>query len=71
MWEMGEGIGSLIIAPMSEIFGTPRVWHSVNVLFCLTLLGGALSTNIHMLVAFRFLSGLTVIALSYGASDYQ
>ena len=64
IWEMEEGICNLIITPISEKFETLRVWLSINVIFCLTVLGGALSTNTHMLVTFRFLSGLTVIAVS-------
>ena len=64
IWEMGEGIGVLVIGPVSELFGRLPVWHVGNILFCLFTLGGVLSTNIHMLIAFRFLSGLTVVALT-------
>ena len=64
IWEMGEGVGVFVLAPLSELFGRLPVWHIGNILFCLFTLAGALSTNIHMLIAFRFLSGLTVVALA-------
>ena len=64
IWELGEGIGVLIIAPLSELFGRLPVWHTANVLFCLFSVTGALSTNIHMLIAFRFLNGVAVVALA-------
>lgn len=64
IWEMGEGVGILVLAPLSELFGRLPVWHTANVLFCNITLGGALSTNIHMLIAFLFLGGLTVASLA-------
>ena len=64
IWEMGEGVGVLILAPLSEHFGRLLVWHTANGLFCLSALAGGLSINIHMLVAFRFLGGLTSVSLA-------
>lgn len=64
IWEIGEGVGIVVLAPLSELFGRLPVWHTANILFCIFTLGGGLSTNIHMLIAFRFLGGLTVVSLA-------
>lgn len=50
---------------MSDILVEHRhTIHLANVLFVLLSVGGALSSNIQMLVAFRFLSGLTVASFT-------
>ena len=54
---MGETFGPLLIAPMSELYGRLPVWHVSNVLFVAFCVGCALSSNLSMLIAFRFLSG--------------
>ena len=54
---MGETFGPLLIAPMSELYGRLPVWHVSNILFVIFAIGCALSSNLSMLIAFRFLSG--------------
>ncbi|MCJ1377245.1 hypothetical protein MMC17_000337 [Xylographa soralifera] len=66
IWELGEGLGPFLIAPLSEIYGRLPVYHTANVLFFLCSLGGALSTSIGMLAAFRFLNGLVIASLTLG-----
>lgn len=50
--------GPLVLAPMSELYGRAIIYHVGNVLFILFTVGCALSTNMGMLIAFRFLAGL-------------
>ncbi|MCJ1377711.1 hypothetical protein MMC17_000807 [Xylographa soralifera] len=66
IWELGEGLGPFIIAPLSEIYGRLPVFHIANLLFTIFTIGGALSTNLSMLVTFRFLNGVTVASLILG-----
>ena len=68
IWELGEAFGPLLIAPGSEVFGRAPIYHTANVLFVLFSVGGALSKNIEMLVAFRFLTGLTVASVTLDPS---
>lgn len=63
VWELGEVVGPLLIAPLSELYGRLWVYNIANVLFVLCGVGGALSKTIHMLIAFRFLSGLSVASI--------
>ena len=55
---LGYAFGPLVIAPMSELYGRLALYHSCSVLFLLTTLGVAKSSNMPMLIAFRFLTGL-------------
>lgn len=67
---LGFAFGPLIIAPLSEIYGRTPIYHVCNVLFVAFSTGCALSTNIDMLVAFRFLSGFAgVAAVTCGAGS--
>lgn len=66
IWELGEGIGPFLVAPLSELYGRLPVYHAGNVLFILCSTASALSTNISMLVAFRFLNGLAITSLTLG-----
>ena len=63
IWELGEAFGPLFIAPLSEIYGRAPVYNVVNIFFCIFSIAGAVSTNIHMFIAFRFLNGITVGAI--------
>ncbi|PQE06223.1 benomyl methotrexate resistance protein [Rutstroemia sp. NJR-2017a BBW] len=60
IWELGEILGPLIIAPLAELYGKLIIYHIANILFIIFSIGGATSTNINMLIAFRCLSGLMV-----------
>lgn len=59
IWELGEVIGPLVIAPLAELYGRKPVYNSAAVLFCILSVACALSTNLSMLLAFRFLIGMT------------
>ncbi|KAF7892633.1 uncharacterized protein EAF02_000171 [Botrytis sinoallii] len=60
IWELGEILGPLIIAPLAELYGKLVIYNVANVLFIIFSIGGATSTNIDKLIAFRCLSGLMV-----------
>ncbi|THV48606.1 hypothetical protein BGAL_0238g00070 [Botrytis galanthina] len=52
IWELGEILGPLIIAPLAELYGKWVIYNIANILFIIFSIGGATSTNIHMLIAF-------------------
>jgi multidrug resistance protein len=54
---IGFGAGPLILAPLSETFGRKPVYVVGFTIFTLTQIPCALSTNVNMLIGFRFLSG--------------
>ena len=58
--ELGMIVGPLFIAPLSEMYGRTTIYNIGNVLFVATTVGAALSSNFNMLIAFRFLSGMTL-----------
>ncbi|KAF7181492.1 hypothetical protein CNMCM7691_000710 [Aspergillus felis] len=66
IWELGEGIGPFFIAPLSERFGRLPVFHIGNLLALCCLIASALSVNIPMLIAFRFLTGCFLSILTVG-----
>jgi MFS family permease len=66
IWELGEGIGPFFIAPLSERFGRLPVFHIGNLLALCCLIASALSVNIPMLIAFRFLTGCCLSILTLG-----
>jgi multidrug resistance protein len=67
---LGYAFGPLVIAPLSELYGRLPVYHVNTVLFILWNVGCAQSTNISMLIAFRFLTGLAgACPLTIGAGS--
>ncbi|APA10314.1 hypothetical protein sscle_06g050840 [Sclerotinia sclerotiorum 1980 UF-70] len=68
IWELGEAVGPFLVGPLSEFYGRMPVYHAGNILFILCLTGGALSTNMSMLIAFRFLCGFVVCSVTLGPS---
>jgi MFS family permease len=66
IWELGEGIGPFFIAPLSERFGRLPVFHIGNFLALCCLVACALSVNIPMVIAFRFLTGCFLSILTLG-----
>lgn len=66
IWELGEIIAPLIWGPLSEQYGRKWVLHSANFLFVAFLIGTSFSTNLHMIIAFRFLSGAATAASPIG-----
>lgn len=57
VWELGEAVGPLLIAPLSEIYGRWMVYNGTNMIFILFSIACAASKNLKMLVAFRFING--------------
>ncbi|EEP82155.1 predicted protein [Uncinocarpus reesii 1704] len=66
IWELGEGIGPFFIAPLSERFGRLPIFHIGNFLALCCLIASALSVNLSMLIAFRFLTGCFLSILTLG-----
>lgn len=54
---LGFALGPLIIAPLSELYGRLWLYNTCNVLFIILTIACALSKNMGMLIAFRFLAG--------------
>lgn len=54
---LGFAVGPLVIAPLSETYGRQPVYIISMFLFVICQLACALSTNVGMLLAFRFLAG--------------
>lgn len=54
---LGYAIGPLIIGPLSELYGRLPIYHTCNVLFVIFTIACAVSTNLNMLVVFRFFEG--------------
>jgi MFS family permease len=68
VWELGEACGPLFIGPLSEMYGRVPVYHTTNILFIIFSIACAVSSNINMLLAFRFLNGMGVAAISLNSS---
>ena len=66
IWELGEGTGPFLVAPLSELYSRLPFYHAGNVRFIVCSTACALSTNISMLVAFRFFNGLVITPLTLG-----
>lgn len=66
IWLFGEIVGPLVCGPLSELYGRLPVFHTGIVLFILFSIGTALSRNIHMLIAFRFLTGMSAVSPALG-----
>lgn len=54
---LGFAFGPLVVAPLSEMYGRTPLYNMGNGLFVVFSVGSALSHNMGMLVAFRFLMG--------------
>lgn len=54
---LGFALGPLVIAPLSELYGRLYIYHACNVIFIAFTIGCALSTDVGMFLAFRFLTG--------------
>ena len=58
IWELGEAFGPLLAAPLSELYGRSPVYNAANIVFIIFSVACALSSNLSMLVAFRFINGM-------------
>ena len=63
IWELGEVFGPILIAPLSELVGRAPVYNGANILFCVMSLVSGFSSNMSMLIAFRFLNGIAVASV--------
>ncbi|KAI9743782.1 MAG: hypothetical protein M1818_002516 [Claussenomyces sp. TS43310] len=54
---LGFAIGPLLLAPLSELYGRLIVYHITNVLFVVFTVACAVSSDLSMLIVFRFLAG--------------
>ena len=59
IWELGEVFGPFLLASFSEIYGRLPVYHCATILFIVLSIACAASTSLPMLIAFRFLIGMT------------
>ena len=68
VWTLGEVLNPILWGPLSEVYGRRLIGNLTNFLFTAFCAGTALSTNINMLVAFRFLTGASAaqVVLSPG-----
>ncbi len=55
---LGYAFGPFLVAPMSELYGRLLVYHTCNVGFVIFTIACAVSTNLNMLIGFRFLEGI-------------
>lgn len=64
--EMGEALRPLVIASLSKAYGRLPVLHVSNLLFICFVAGCASSTDLGMLIIFRFLSGCASAPVTVG-----
>jgi MFS family permease len=57
MYLLGFALGPLVIAPLSELYGRLIVYHVCNVLFLAFTIACAVSPDVGMFLAFRFIAG--------------
>ena len=57
VYVLGYAFGPIIIAPLSELYGRLPLYHTCNVLFVILTVACALSSDLNMLIGFRFLEG--------------
>ncbi|KAJ4424524.1 hypothetical protein N0V82_000848 [Gnomoniopsis sp. IMI 355080] len=62
VYVLGFAIGPLVLAPASELYGRAVIYHICNVGFIIFSVACALSTNLGMLIAFRFFQGCFGVA---------
>ncbi|KAI4130742.1 MAG: hypothetical protein LQ338_001578 [Usnochroma carphineum] len=55
---LGYALGPIAIAPMSELYGRLPVYHVCNTLFVVFTVACAVSSNLNMLIAWRFFEGM-------------
>ena len=67
-WEVGEAIGPLLTAPLSEIFGRAPLYNATNIIFVVFSIACASSGNVNEMIAFRFLNGIGDASQALNAS---
>ncbi|KAJ5275293.1 hypothetical protein N7505_003838 [Penicillium chrysogenum] len=56
---VGYAIGPLLFAPLSEVYGRSRIYHTGHIWYTIVSVGCALSPNTGALLVFRLLAGFT------------
>ncbi|KAK9894077.1 MFS general substrate transporter [Cystobasidium minutum MCA 4210] len=59
LYPLGFGLGPLVLAPISEVYGRNPMYFVSTILFTLCYLPIALANNLPLICVFRFLSGVT------------
>lgn len=68
IYVLGFAFGPLVVAPASELLGRSPVYHICNILFMIFTILNAVSVNLPMLIAFRFLAGFAGVgAITIGS----
>ncbi|RMD39803.1 hypothetical protein DV735_g5322, partial [Chaetothyriales sp. CBS 134920] len=62
VWILGYAFGPLIVAPLSELYGRLWVYHVNTLLFIIFCAVCGLSTNLPMIIVFRFFAGFAGVA---------
>ena len=57
-WELGEAIGPLLTAPLSEIIGRAPMYNATNIIFIVFSIACVVSSDLPMLVAYRVINGI-------------
>ncbi|KAF2266391.1 MFS general substrate transporter [Lojkania enalia] len=57
VYVLGFAFGPLIIAPLSELYGRIPIYNVCNLVFIIFTIACAVSTNMDMLIVFRFFAG--------------
>lgn len=57
IYVLGFAMGPMILAPLSETYGRLPIYFITNVLFVIFTAACAVSSNLNMLIGFRFLAG--------------
>ena len=55
---LGFALGPIVIAPLSEMYGRLPLYHSANAGFIIFTIACAVSSNLNMLIGFRFMQGV-------------
>ena len=70
IYVLGFAFGPIFVAPASELYGRLPVYHVCNILFTILTILNAVSTNMVMLMAFRFLAGFAGVgAITIGSGS--
>ncbi|OQE30779.1 hypothetical protein PENFLA_c002G06271 [Penicillium flavigenum] len=59
IYMVGYAIGPLLFAPLSEVYGRSRIYHTGHIWYTIVSVGCALSPNTGALLVFRLLAGFT------------
>ncbi|EFW18822.1 conserved hypothetical protein [Coccidioides posadasii str. Silveira] len=58
VFAIGWAVGPLVLPPLSELYGRNPLYHASNLFLTLSSMACALSSNLTMLIVFRFFMGL-------------